>query len=299
MFTKKSIINGCVSVALMVSSSVFAHDLNVNHTHDKLMDFNLHEFEKVTSKMDIIPGIWRPMFGSEQVAWISPPWESEEYIWVDFPEAIFVDGKMIYLGHIDQRFPTPYPTLKSVSWKKTAKGISYEQTLPNGVSFGGEISKASDNIVEMTMWIKNGSGETLKNVKVLSCVFLNAIKEFSENSDSNKLIHVKNKGWVSFPEVEKMASQDEGYGYGWLYGTKKMSDLPVVVTQSKIKNHLLGVTWFDHTDSFIGNPNHPCVHANPFFDDIKPGDRQELKGEMIFFEGSMDEFETMFRKRLK
>ncbi len=76
-----------------------------------------------------------------------------------------------------------------------------------------------------------------------------------------------------------------------------VSDLPVVLTKSQIEGHLIAFKWFTDTYSFIGNPNHPCVHTDPIFHDLKPGENQTIKGERIFFEGPLEEFESMFRER--
>lgn len=37
--------------------------------------------------------------------------------------------------------------------------------------------------------------------------------------------------------------------------------------------------------------DHPCFHADPFFPDLSPGERKGIQGEIIFFEGSLTEFE--------
>ncbi len=265
---------------------------------DKLRKENHKQYDNFTHKMDIIPGMWRPMFGSEQVAWISPPWESEEYVWLDFPEAIWVEGSLAYLGHIDKRFPTLYPTEKSAPWSKTDKGMSYEQVLPNGLSFGGEISKAEKNIVSLKLWIRNGSDKELKDVKLLTCTFLDGIKEFNEETDTNKYIHTPKKEWLPMLDSLNQSPIPNGVRVGWLAG-RQVADLPVIVVKSKIEGHLLGVTWFDATYSFIGNPAHPCVHADPAFNNLKPGESQTINGELIFFEGSLEEFEVMFKERMK
>jgi len=39
------------------------------------------------------------------------------------------------------------------------------------------------------------------------------------------------------------------------------------------------------------------MHADPFFDDLEPGQRAEIRGELLFFEGTIEQFEPWFRKR--
>ncbi|MEN8228905.1 MAG: family 1 glycosylhydrolase [Bacteroidota bacterium] len=281
-----------LTLILMFSSSLFAQPEN-----EELIKINHQQFDIVTHKMHIIPGMWRPMFESEQVAWISPPWESQEYVWFDFPEAIWVEGNLAYLGHIDRRFPTLFPTEKSVPWRKLENGIVYEQVLPNGVSFGGEITRREENIAELKLWITNGSENELKDVMLLTCVYLDGIKEFNEKTNENKYVHTPDKGWLSFPDTEGMQIVTDGWRVGWLNEGAQVSDLPVVVVKSKVERHILALTWFDDTYSFIGNLNHPCVHADPVFNNLKPGESQTISGELIFFEGSLEEFEIMFKER--
>lgn len=291
MFIRKIIIAGSL-LTLLFSSTLFSQSPD-----EELKKENLKQFEVITSRMDIIPGMWRPMFESEQVAWISPPWESQEYIWFDFPEAIWEDGSLLYLGHIDKRFPTLFPTEKSAPWIKSEYGISYEQVLPNGVSFGGNITRQEENIATLSLWITNGSEKELKNVKMLTCIYLDGIKEFNENTNDNKYVHTPEKGWISLPEAESLGPVENGFRIGWLEEGIKVSDLPVVVTKSKTEGHLVAFTWFADTYSFVGNPNHPCVHADPVFTNLQPGDTQTINGELIFFEGTLEEFEKMFKER--
>ena len=40
----------------------------------------------------ILPGAWRPHYYWEHIAWVSPSWPSQDYIWLDFPEAIFTEA---------------------------------------------------------------------------------------------------------------------------------------------------------------------------------------------------------------
>jgi len=171
--------------------------------------------------------------------------------------------------------------------------------LPNGVAFGGEITKEDENIAALKLWITNGSAKELKEALLLTCVYLNSLKEFDKETNNNKFIHTSGKGWIPLPTTEGMDSVANGYKVGWLKEAKPYSDLPVVVVKSEIDGHLLAFTWFDNTRSFIGNPNHPCVHADPVFHDLIPGESQTINGELIFFEGTLQEFETMFRERLR
>ena len=273
-------------------------NLQCQEIQSELKQKNIQLYDTFTHVTDIIPGMWRPMFGSEQVAWISPPWESEEYVWFDFPETIWVAGEIAYLGHIDKRFPTLFPDLKSVAWTKTSTGISYQQQLPNGLKFGGDISRLNAQVTQLKLWVLNDSNKRLKDIKLQTCVFLNGIKEFNERTNDNKFIHLPNEGWVPFPDASNDEELVNGFRVGWLAGTP-IADLPVIVVKSNQENRLLALTWFEDTFSFIGNEAHPCVHADPVMRDLQPEESQTINGELIFFEGSLEEFELFFRERMK
>jgi len=294
MHSKRAVFIVSLIFIGVLSSSLFAQT-----EHDELLKENQQQFDMVTQQMHIIPGMWRAMFESEQVAWISPPWESQEYVWFDFPEAIQVDGEFIYIGHVSKRFPTLFPKEKSAPWREIEDGISYEQLLPNGVSFGGEITRMEKNVAALKLWIVNGSDHQLNEVMLLTCVYLDGIKEFNEKTNGNKYVHTPDQGWIPFPDTEGMKTVENGWSVGWLSDGAQVSDLPVVVVESKTEGHLMAFTWFGDTHSFIGNPNHPCVHADPVFKNLKPGESQTIHGELIFYEGSLKEFEMMFRERLK
>lgn len=70
------------------------------------------------------------------------------------------------------------------------------------------------------------------------------------------------------------------------------------MTLSNKAERLVALTWYENTYSLICNPDHPCFHADPFFPDIQPGRRAQIHGELLFFEGTLDQFTDFFEKRL-
>jgi len=65
--------------------------------------------EAYATGIRILPGQWRPHYPFEQIAWVSPPWPSHDYVWLDFPEAIFSDTELLYLSHVNPQFPDLSP----------------------------------------------------------------------------------------------------------------------------------------------------------------------------------------------
>ena len=76
---------------------------------------------------------------------------------------------------------------------------------------------------------------------------------------------------------------------GWR-GGPEIADLPLIIAQSRDNSRYVAMTWFENTYSLIGNENHPCFHADPFFEDIAPANTGQINGEMVFFEGSFTDF---------
>ena len=250
-------------------------------------------YENNVKGIRILPGHWRPHYPFEQIAWVSPPWPSQDYIWLDFPEAIFTSIGLIYLSHVNPPFPVVFPDLPAVPWEQTAGGIKYVRQLPNGISFGGSVTKKAETIIALNLFIDNGSQVALKDIKLQTCAFLRAITEFGDYNYDNKLVHVPEKGWMKFIEARDSGLQSGRFKLGWR-GGPKVCDLPVMITVSNQAQRLVAMTWFDDTNAMVSNHERPCMHADPVFADLVPGERAEINGELIFFEGRPDDFTPWF-----
>jgi len=95
-----------------------------------IMESRQKLFEENLSRIYIFPGAWRPHDPFEQIAWIKPPWMTTDYIWLDFPEAIFTDQGLLFLSHMSPRFPQVFPDEPKIPWKETEGGIAFERKLP-------------------------------------------------------------------------------------------------------------------------------------------------------------------------
>lgn len=254
---------------------------------------NQTKYDSAVDGIHIFAGNWRPLFNTEQIAWINPPWASTEFIWLDFPEAIKVKGVMWYLSHINPRIPVKYNDVRSVPWKVLPGGIYYEQKLPNGVRFGGQVIQKDDYTVDLELWIENGSAEYMNDIKIQTCAYLGGIDEFNQRTNDNKFIHSACSGWITLSDALQSECDDGKYYVGWGEGYK-VADLPVIVTVSKDKEHIVAFTWWGNINSFIGNPKHPCFHSDPFFPDLGPYQSHKVHGNLIFFKGSLNEFKSFF-----
>lgn len=252
-------------------------------------------YETIAKGMRILPGQWRPHYPWEHIAWVSPPWPSQDYVWLDFPEAILSDAGLLYLSHVNPACPTVFGDVPPVEWEVSPEGISFERELPNGVRFGGSVTRG-DGAAELALFIENGMDRPLRDIRLQTSAYLRGIKEFADHTEGNKLVHLPGDGWQPFAEAKDCGREDGGFRFGWRGGPAS-ADLPVMATVSNRAERLTAITWYDATYSLISNPLHPCMHADPAMDDLPPGQRQTIHGSLIFFEGTPDEFGDWFTGR--
>lgn len=247
-------------------------------------------YENEAKGIRIVPGLWRPHYPWEHIAWISPSWPSQDYIWLDFPEAIFTDKGLIFLSHINPQVKSEYNDLPPVPWRTQPGGIFFERELPNGVRFEGSVSQKNLNQIELRLTVFNGMKEPLREITLQTCAFLRAIREFSDFTRDNKLVHLKDTGWTPLSQAMNLQEMDAPYRVGWRTRGRRLADLPIVLTLSNQEKRFFAFTWGKSTLALVGNPNHPCVHADPCFPDLEPGQEAQIRGVICFVEGNIEEF---------
>ena len=249
-------------------------------------------YETHVEGIRIFPGQWRPHYPWEHIVWISPSWPCQDYLWLDFPETFLSDAGFHYISNKNPVIPAEellFSSLPPVPWTRINGGLSYERTLPGGVSFGGSVSRKSTTRIALELHITNGSGEALTGVNLRTCIFLRATRDFGQYTNTNKYAFVEEHGWVSFEKAREVEHPGR-YAVTGRGSTKAFSDLPFAVCASSLAQRLVAMTWYDHTFQFGGNPTRPCLHADPECEDLGPGETVSMNGEIFFFEGSPDEF---------
>lgn len=253
-------------------------------------------YETHAKGIRILPGQWRPHYPWEHIAWVSPAWPSQDYLWLDFPEAIFSDQGLLYLSHINPQISSLFPNLPKAPWRLRPGGVTFDRRLPNGIRFGGSVTRQDDVSVALELRLHNGSRKPLTRITLQTCAYLRGIREFAEFTRDNKFIHVASRGWVSVSEARDLPATAGPYRLGWRTKGKLLADLPMIVTVSNQEERLVAMTWQKDTLSMVSNPNHPCMHADPQFNDLQPGERASIHGRLIFFEGKLSDFD--YRKYL-
>lgn len=188
------------------------------------------------------------------------PWDDASYVVMDLPEAIFTNLGLTYLGHT--HIPTIWDrqgiTLPRLEWQqRPGGGLESQRTLPNGIVFGAQV-RPTPEAVRMELWLRNGTDETLSQMRVQNCVMLAAADGFGEHTTSR---HV----------------------YQPPYAAVRAADAPRWV-----------ITAWDPVLRCWGNDRCPCLHSDPQFPDAAPGDTVRARGWLSFYEG--DEIEAEFAR---
>jgi hypothetical protein len=180
------------------------------------------------------------------------PWDDRSYVVIDVPEAIWSQHGLIYLAHT--HVPTMWSkqkiTLPHLEWTRHADGrLSIQRKLPNGIVFGAS-SEPLTNSVRMELWLTNGSGEMLTDLRVQNCVMLKAAAGFNQQTNANKVFQ---------PPFVACGSPD---GTRWI------------------------ITAWTPLHRAWGNAPVPCLHSDPKFPDCAPGQTQRIGGSLWFYEGT-------------
>ena len=179
------------------------------------------------------------------------PWDTESYVVVDVPEAIWSNLGLTYLAHthIDTIWDRKKISLPQLEWEVNEDGsLSHRRDLPNGIAFGAEV-EAHEKHVEMELWLENGTSEKLTDLRVQNCVMLKGAESFNAQSNRNKRLQ------------SPFALSHSEDGKKWI------------------------ITAWEKCHRPWANPPVPCIHSDPKFPDLEPGESSRIKGWVWFYEG--------------
>ncbi len=179
------------------------------------------------------------------------PWDPTSYVVVDLPEAIFSEKRLIYLAHT--HIPTIWDEqnviIDNIDWTRESDGrLRHERVLPNKVAFGATIQPEVGGVA-MELWLRNGSDQPLLGLRTQICDHLKGAPEFNEQTTTNKLFRV-----------------------------------PSVAVRSVGGDRWILTTW-ERCGRAWGNPQVPCLHADPVLPDCAPGETVRVRGRLWFYAG--------------
>ncbi len=179
------------------------------------------------------------------------PWDPNSYVVVDVPEAIWSNLGLTYLAHthIDTIWTQQGIELPKLEWTHRLGGqLEIKRILPNGLAFGVSV-RPERNAVRMEMWLRNGTDQTLSDLRIQNCVMTKMAAGFAPQTNENKVF--------TNPYV---ACRSQG-GHRWI------------------------ITAWEGCERPWGNADCPCFHSDPRFPDLEPGQEYRLAGWLSFYEG--------------
>jgi hypothetical protein len=180
------------------------------------------------------------------------PWDSNSYVVVDVPEAIWSNLGLTYLAHthIDTVWTKQGIELPKLEWNRHPDGtLDIERKLPNGITFGMHVTSTKE-AVRMELWLKNGTGQKLSGLRVQNCVMTKMAASFEQQTNENKVL--------TNPYVACRSSD----GRKWI------------------------ITAWEYCNNPWANDKCPCFHSDPKFPDLEPGQTHKLHGWLSFYEGT-------------
>jgi peptidoglycan/xylan/chitin deacetylase (PgdA/CDA1 family) len=142
-------------------------------------------------RVGFLDGAIRPQ--RETKVSVFAPWEGGGYAVADVPEAIWFEAggkrQLLYLAH--SHVPTVWDargvTLPPLEWARNADGtLTAQRRLPNKVTFTARVWPGPEG-VKMELAVRNGTGETLRGLRVQVCVLLGGLAGFGARTNANKV----------------------------------------------------------------------------------------------------------------
>ena len=191
------------------------------------------------------------------------PWSGGGYAVIDIPEAVWCEKDLVYLAHthIPTRWDKQGVKLDRMDWGMGEGGVlTSERTLPDGLAFSVRVEPAKDGAL-LELRVKNGTDRRLTGLRAQVCVMLKGAPGFNAQTRDNK-VKLEDSG------VCAVRSED---GMRWI---------ATVFEKSKL--------W--------ENPPCPCIHSDPSFSDLAPGEETTARGRVFIYEGK--DFQAEVGRRL-
>ena len=173
------------------------------------------------------------------------------YVVVDFPEALWAENELQYLAHT--HIPTVWDKkgvqLPRMDWTRCpGGGLEARRVLPDGLEFHARVSPG-DRGADLELRLKNNGKRTRTGLRAQVCVMLKGAPGFNPQTKENKR-HLPDA-------VCAVRSEDDRRWIAVRFAG--------------------GRTW--------DNPPCPCIHSDPVFPDLAPGEESCVRGRVWFHEG--------------
>ena len=234
-------------------------------------------------------GVGTPPDSPEPYAYgisVKPPWADGGELWMSFPEHLEYRDVGMGISRYSDKRPNAWVV------EREGKYAHYEV---DSLSAAGVKVEATAEVMEpdrirFAMTIINGSRATnLEHVKPLLCGHYKTLTGFPQPQGTNfKFTYVVVGGRIT-PAIDLPAAKADAMARGaaikpyppyrthftanqggW---TDTPLDLGISVITSEDDKHAL-ILYAPDGESFLSNRYIPCLHCDPWFGDIKPGERR-------------------------
>ncbi len=223
---------------------------------------------------------------------IVPPWPDGGSIFVNLPEHLeYMPGTKGIARHHDMRKNAWQVNADSSDAKYAVESI----TEP-GVFFS-VTARATDQRADFEMTITNHSQKLLHSIRPMFCYQYNLLKGYPAKLSDNfahtyivingKLVPVAGLAVKNPQAVARMAQvggcKDEHNWWAEEMGgfIVKRMDAAYTVLTAKDDDRKVILHWYPGKN-LLTNGAIPCIHADPCFGDLAPGETKTVRGELIF-----------------
>jgi len=183
---------------------------------------------------------------------IFTPWDPASYVVLDAPEALWSNLGLTYLAHthIDTIWDKQGIKLEQLEWSRKPDGSYFlRRELPNKLAYELLATPHRDHLA-IRMSLTNGTNESLSDLRVQMCAMLKGCKDFDQQTNDNKIFR------------GSLAACKNSTGDRWV---------------------ILG---FEPNHRTWGNAPCPCLHSDPIFPNLEPGQSGTVHGWLSFYQGT-------------
>ena len=227
---------------------------------------------------------------------IVPPWADGGHLFINFPEHLeYMPGTRGILRYSDKGATGRWV----VSDDGMTAALDADSVTAAGVRVEGRAKVVSKNRIEVTMKIINGSDRiTLGAVRPLYCHQYRTLAGFPQWVGNFEHTFILRDGKLT-PLSEVKTAKDSDVKAGSTKGCPEKEENPFVTSRGGLiedgvdasiavvtsldGKRALVIGWTPGKNAF-SNRSIPCLHADPYYGDIKPGESKEAKEVIILTE---------------
>lgn len=223
---------------------------------------------------------------------VTPPWRDGGSIFINLPEHLeYMPGTRGIARHHDAR-----RNVWQVSPDGTGASYAVESLTESGVFFGVR-ARADGDRAFFEMSLTNRSAKTLRSIRPLFCFQYHSLNGFPPGNSDNfahtyaviggKPVSIGSLP-VKNPQAHARMAQVDGCTDEHNWWAEQMGglieqrlDCALTILTARDDDRKVAVLWRPGKN-LLSNRAIPCLHADPCFGDLAPGEARTVQGELIF-----------------